>query len=119
MLRIERGAVKPGDLFLPFTAGMQIRDVIEGVTYVADAARECRRPGQARSGVETWVARRAGGSTPPPLLPEAEMPFRWPAGFRPKIKEAGCREKGAGREERPAKDGLRDGPEGRCGRPRR
>ena len=37
VLRIERGAVKPGDLFIPFTAGMQIRDGIEGVTYDVDA----------------------------------------------------------------------------------
>ncbi len=35
--RIEAGAVKPGDLFVPFTKGMQIEDTIEGVTYVADA----------------------------------------------------------------------------------
>ena len=35
--RIEAGAVKPSDLFVPFTAGMRIQDTIEGVTYVADA----------------------------------------------------------------------------------
>jgi beta-lactamase regulating signal transducer with metallopeptidase domain len=35
--RIEFGAVKPADLFVPFTSGMQIRDTIEGVTYVTDA----------------------------------------------------------------------------------
>jgi len=35
--RIEPGSVKPGDFFLSFTAGMQVRDTIEGVTYVADA----------------------------------------------------------------------------------
>ena len=35
--RIEAGGVKPSDLFIPFTAGMQVTDTIEGVTYVADA----------------------------------------------------------------------------------
>ena len=37
VLRIEPGVVKLDDFFLPFTAGMQVRDTIEGVTYVADA----------------------------------------------------------------------------------
>ena len=37
MSRIESGTVKPGDLFVRFTQGMQIADTIEGLTYVADA----------------------------------------------------------------------------------
>ena len=34
---MESGNVKPADLLLPFTEGMQVADVIEGVTYTADA----------------------------------------------------------------------------------
>jgi beta-lactamase regulating signal transducer with metallopeptidase domain/protocatechuate 3,4-dioxygenase beta subunit len=34
--RIEQGTVKPADLFVPFTKGMQVSDTIEGVTYTAD-----------------------------------------------------------------------------------
>lgn len=44
LLRIEPGVVKPGDFFLPFTAGMQIQDTIEGVTYVADAQGNAADP---------------------------------------------------------------------------
>ena len=36
IVRMESGRVTPGDLLLPFTEGMQVADVIEGVTYTAD-----------------------------------------------------------------------------------
>ena len=35
--RIEFGTVKPADLVVPFTKGMQIVDAIKGITYRADA----------------------------------------------------------------------------------
>jgi beta-lactamase regulating signal transducer with metallopeptidase domain len=35
--RIEHGTVRPTDIEVPFTEGMQIVDTIEGVRYVADA----------------------------------------------------------------------------------
>jgi hypothetical protein len=35
--RIQQGSVKPDDLFVPFTKGMQIADTVEGITYTADA----------------------------------------------------------------------------------
>ena len=56
MLRIECGTVKPGDLFVPFTAGMQIQDTIEGVTYVADAQGNAAAP--KSSSMVTDVARQ-------------------------------------------------------------
>jgi WD40 repeat protein/beta-lactamase regulating signal transducer with metallopeptidase domain/uncharacterized GH25 family protein/glutathione peroxidase-family protein len=37
ILRMESGNVKPADLLLPFTEGMQVADIIEGATYTADA----------------------------------------------------------------------------------
>ena len=37
ILRMESGTVKPADLLLPFPKGMQVADIIEGVTYTADA----------------------------------------------------------------------------------
>lgn len=37
LLRIENGNVKPSDLLLPFTEGMQVADIVEGVTYTVDA----------------------------------------------------------------------------------
>ncbi|MGO9112544.1 MAG: M56 family metallopeptidase [Thermoguttaceae bacterium] len=42
--RVEPGTVRPGDLFVPFTGGMQIHDTIEGVTYVTDAAGNAAAP---------------------------------------------------------------------------
>ena len=42
--RIEFGAVKPADLFVRFTGGMEIQDTIEGVTYVTDAAGNAVAP---------------------------------------------------------------------------
>ncbi len=44
VLRIEPAVVKLDDFFLPFTAGMQVRDTIEGVTYVADAQGNAVNP---------------------------------------------------------------------------
>jgi beta-lactamase regulating signal transducer with metallopeptidase domain len=37
VLRTACGSVTPADLLLPFTKGMQVADVIEGITYTADA----------------------------------------------------------------------------------
>ena len=59
VLRIERGTVKPADLMVRFTEGMNIVDVIEGVTYVADAQGNPAgpvkfAPGWKHKPPETW-----------------------------------------------------------------
>ncbi len=42
--RIAAGSVKPSDILLPFTKGMNVADVIEGISYTADAQGNATTP---------------------------------------------------------------------------
>ena len=90
VLRIEPGAVKLSDLFLPFTAGMQVADTIEGATYVADAQGNPMHPKIDPD----WK------SQPPSRLGEARQ-FHAQQLLGRGSGDVGRPEEVAGREERP------------------